>query len=46
MFMNGVLIDVYSQKWKAYVSDLLGFLSPLIEQEILADSGQGDKALV
>ena len=25
MFMNGVLIDVYSQKWKAYVSDLLAF---------------------
>ncbi len=24
MFMNGVLIDVYSQKWKAYTSDLLG----------------------
>jgi hypothetical protein len=32
MFMNGVLIDVYSQKWKAYVSDLLAFPPPLIEQ--------------
>ncbi len=33
-FMNGVLIDVYSQKWKAYVLDLLasGFPPPLIEQ--------------
>ena len=25
MFMNGVLIDVYSPKWKAYVSDRLGY---------------------
>jgi hypothetical protein len=32
MLMNGVLIDVYSQKWKAHVSDLLGFPSLLIEQ--------------
>jgi hypothetical protein len=37
---NGVLIDVYSQKWKAYVSDLLAFPPPLIEQAqgIIKDS--------
>jgi hypothetical protein len=40
MFMNGVLIDVYSQKWKAYVSDLLAFPPPLIEhaQQIIKDT--------
>ncbi len=40
MFMNGVLIDVYSQKWKAYVSDLLAFPLPLIEpaQQIIKDT--------
>jgi hypothetical protein len=38
--MNGVLIDVYSQKWKAYVSDLLAFPLPLIEpaQQIIKDT--------
>jgi hypothetical protein len=40
MFMNGVLIDVHSQKWKAYVSDLLAFPLPLIEpaQQIIKDT--------
>jgi hypothetical protein len=40
MFMNGVLIDVYSQKWRAYISDLLGFPPPLIEQpqQIIKDT--------
>ncbi len=38
--MNGVLIDVYSQKWKACISDLLAFPLPLIEpaQQIIQDT--------
>ena len=31
MFMCGVLIDVYSQRWKAYLQDLSAFPQPLIE---------------
>jgi hypothetical protein len=40
MFMNGVLIDVHSQKWRAYVSDLLGFPPTLTEQaqQIIKDT--------
>jgi hypothetical protein len=40
MFMNGVLIDVYSQKWKAYLKVLLAFPQSLIEpaQQIIKDT--------
>jgi hypothetical protein len=40
MFMNGVLLDVYSQKWRAYLSILLGFPPPFIEQsqQIIRDT--------
>jgi hypothetical protein len=40
MFMNDVPIDVYSQQWKAYTSDLLG-VSPLLidqAQQIIKDT--------
>ncbi len=38
--MNGVLIDVYAQQWKSFVSDLRGFPSHLIEQsqQIIKDT--------
>jgi hypothetical protein len=39
MFMNGVLIDVYSQKWRAYVSDLFGFPPPIEQaQQTIKDT--------
>jgi hypothetical protein len=40
MFINGVLIDLYSQQWKAYTADLQGFPPPKIEeaQQIIKDT--------